>query len=146
MKKTILFASALFAMLLTTTTISGQVTNPAKDDVSNPAGGNTGGDAGKDMDKGKGKGSDDAIKCCPAKLMLKDGKILSTSILKGTAKGVDLTFDILDANGKVEPDGAKSVSKNASGDLVIDGGKLKKGKHSIRFRAGKATQSIQFAN
>lgn len=151
MKKTILFASALFAMLLTTTSVSAQGT-PAKDDVSNPAGGDM---SGKD-DKGGNQGSDDAMKCCPKKLILsipaktKGGKatnkVLSSSILKGN-EGKDLSYDIVDAGGTSVPGAHGAVSKNAAGELVIDGGKLGKGKkYTFKFKAGTKTQSVAFTN
>jgi hypothetical protein len=137
MKKTILFASAFFAMLLTTS-VSAQVTP------------STEGAAQQDE---KNKPADN-MKCCPSIYVetpaAKPGgkssrRLLAGNLFKGKNRGIDLTFDVLDASGSPVANGNSSVAKDASGNLVIDYSKLKKGgKYRIRVKAGGATEFYNF--
>ncbi len=138
MKKTILFASAFFAMLLTTS-VSAQVTP------------STGGGVGQQDDK---SGPTDNLKCCPSIYVespaAKPGgkpsrRLLAGNLFKGKNRGIDLTYDVLDAGGSPAANGNSAVTKDASGNLVIDRSKLSKtGKFRIRVKAGGATEFYNF--
>lgn len=137
MKKTILFASALFAMLLTTS-VSAQV-SPSTEG------------AAQQDDKNK---PSDNLKCCPSIYVetpaAKPGgkptrRLLAGNLFKGKNRGIDLTYDVLDAGGSPAANGNSAVTKDASGNLVIDRSKFSKtGKFRIRVKAGGATEFYNF--
>ncbi len=137
MKKTILFASAFFAMLLTTN-LSAQVTS--------------GGDGS--TTSGDQRDPNDAMKCCPSiyvetPSVKKGGKasrrLLSGNPFKGKNRGIDLSYDIVDAGGSPVANGESAVTKDAAGNLVIDRSKLSKaGKFRLRLKAGTATEFLNF--
>lgn len=69
-------------------------------------------------------------------------KTLSTNPFKGKNKGIDLTFDFIDPQGAVVPGLDAAITKNPSGDVVVDGSKLPKGKKlRLRAKAGSAVES-----
>lgn len=130
MKKTILFASALFAMLFTTT-------------ITAQAVGGSGG----------GTGGNTSVSCCPKFYVstpstTKGGKptsrLLVSNAFKGMNRGVDLTYDIMDAKGGAIANSSNAISKNAAGDVVIDLGKLPRGKFRLSLKAGTATENYNF--
>lgn len=69
-------------------------------------------------------------------------KTLSSNPFKGKNRGIDLTFDILDPNGAVVPGLSEAITLNGSGDVVVDGAKLPKGKkYRLRAKAGNASET-----
>ena len=104
----------------------------------------TGKPAGKPAQGGSTAASDQGsssalahVHCCPKIYLntpsIKKGakpatKLVSSNLFKGRNQGIDLTFDVLDPEGAVLPNGQSAISQNATGDIVIDAGKLAKGK------------------
>jgi hypothetical protein len=153
MKKTILFASALFAMLLTTA-VSGQgTTRPgggagAGSTTGAGAGSSSvGGGAGTTTPGGSGKPQDKMItypKVYVVTPAAKGGqpsrRLLAGNLFKGKDQGIDLTYDVLDPKGNVVPN---SVSKNDAGEMIIDQSKLKN-KTGNRLRVKGAGTAVEF--
>ncbi|HRG67331.1 MAG: hypothetical protein JNL65_09790 [Saprospiraceae bacterium] len=120
----------------------------------------TGKPAGKPAQGGSTAASDQGsssalahVHCCPKIYLstpsIKKGakpatKLVSSNLFKGRNQGIDLTFDVLDPEGAVLPNGQSAISQNATGDIVIDAGKLAKGKkYSLRVKAGSDTETIK---
>lgn len=91
-----------------------------------------------------------SVKCCPkiyaSTPATKPGgkatmRLLSSKPFKGRQQGVDLSFDVLDAKGKVVEGVSEAVTTNDSGDVVVDRAKLPVGKYRLRARAGKASET-----
>ena len=77
-------------------------------------------------------------------LLLIKALSISSNLFKGRNHGIDLSFDVLDPAGTVVPNGQSAISQNATGDIVIDAGKLAKGKkYSLRVKAGNDTETIK---
>ncbi len=93
------------------------------------------------------------VHCCPKIYVstpsIKKGakpatKLVSSNLFKGRNQGIDLSFDVLDPAGAVVPNGQSAISQSATGDIVIDAGKLAKGKkYSLRVKAGNDTETIK---
>ncbi|MBK7357855.1 MAG: hypothetical protein IPI45_13070 [Saprospiraceae bacterium] len=92
------------------------------------------------------------VSCCPKIYVstpsIKKGakpatKLVSSNLFKGKNQGIDLSFDVLDPAGAVVPNGQSAISQNATGDIVIDAGKLAKGKkYRLRVKAGNDSELI----
>jgi hypothetical protein len=91
-----------------------------------------------------------SVKCCPkvyaSTPATKPGgkatmRLLASKPFKGKQQGVDLSFDVLDAKGKVVEGVSDAITTNASGDVVVDRAKLPAGKYRLRARAGKASET-----
>jgi hypothetical protein len=68
-------------------------------------------------------------------------RLLASKAFKGRQQGTDLSFDVLDAKGKVVEGLSDVITTNAAGDVVVDASKLPAGKHRLRAKAGKATET-----
>ncbi|MBK6543914.1 MAG: hypothetical protein WAS55_02690 [Saprospiraceae bacterium] len=135
MKNCILFFSALFVMLLTSS-VSAQA---------------VGTDAGK---QGSATGSPtERPKCCAKVYVelpaaMKGGKptskLLSANPFKGKNAGLDLSMDVLDPAGKPIT-GGWEMRRNPAGDMIINAENLPKGrKYRLRVKAGTATEYYNF--
>lgn len=166
MKKTILFAFALIAVLFTTT-VSGQGTRPGGNNPGagtttggttgggsntvgdNKAGSNVGGNnqAGNNAGGSKAGGAITYPKVYVSTPSPTGGKatrrLLAGNLFKGKDQGVDLTLDIVDPSGNVIKDDASSITKGADGDWVIDASKVKSKAHRLRVK-GNTTEFYPF--
>jgi hypothetical protein len=151
MKKTILFAFALIAILFTAD-LSAQVTRPGGGTTSGGSGtgaGSQGGGSGATSQGGsKGAGAQGAAVTYPKVYVLTPAatggtpsrRLLAGNLFKGKDQGIDLTFDVLDPKGAVV---TGALVKEADGNMVIDAGKLKS-KTGNRLRVkGKGT-AVEF--
>jgi hypothetical protein len=161
MKKTILFAFALCAMLLTTV-LSAQTTRPGSgagagtgtgagsgsSTVGGSQGGSTvGGSQGGSKAAGGGSGTQAPTAITyPKVFVLTSGqarRMLAGNLFKGKDQKVDLTFDIVDSKGNVIKDDAAAITKGADGDYVIDASKFKS-KTGNRLRVKGAGTNVEF--
>ena len=159
MKKTILFAFALVAILFTTA-LSGQVTRPGGGSTTggttsgsgSGAGSQGGSSAGAGSQAGSGTTAPGAMVSYPKVFIstpaaTKGGKssrrLLAGNPFKGKNQGTDLTYDIVDAQGNVIKDDVGAITKGADGDMVIDASKLKS-KTGNRLRIKGAGTAVEF--
>ncbi len=93
------------------------------------------------------------LKCCAAiyvsypAQMGQDAstKTLTTRPFGGRHQGIDLSYDVLDPNGGLVPNGSSSFSINSNGELTIDAGKLPAGKqYRLRLKAGNDVEYHNF--
>lgn len=68
-------------------------------------------------------------------------RLLASKAFKGRQQGTDLSFDVLDSKGKVVEGLSDVITTNAAGDVVVDAAKLPAGKHRLRAKAGKASET-----
>ena len=131
MKKAILFSLAFFTMLFTTAVM-----------------------AQTDATVSKTRTSSTGLKCCASFYVSYPGanlgedpsiKLLTSNPFGGRNQGIDLTYDVLDPNGGLVPNGSNSVDINSNGDLIIDASKLPAGKrYRLRLKAGNDIVNFDF--
>ncbi len=97
--------------------------------------------------------SSSGLKCCAAIYvnypahMGQDAstKTLTRNPFGGRHEGIDLSYDVLDPNGGLVPNGSSSLSVNSNGELIIDAGKLPAGKqYRLRLKAGNDVEYYNF--